>query len=401
MALVPPQGPVRFLAIATLVNTFGNGLFLTGSVLFFTRSVGLSPAQVGAGLTFAGLLGLLVGIPAGHLADLRGAREVLVVLMVLQAFAMASYAVVHSFIGFLLVATIYTCLDRAGSAVRQGLVASALAPEERVSGRAYLRAVTNLGISFGAAVAGVAIAFDTRTAFVALVLGDAVTYLLAAGVLLRLPRSIRRESPVEGGMLVALRDGPYVVVTALGAIVGMHYVLLEVAVPLWVSEHTQAPTWSVALLFLVNTACCVLFQVRASRGAVDVASSALAVRKGSLLLGASCVIFALAARQTPAVAVAVLVIAVLVNVSGELLQAAGSWGLGFGLAPEHAQGQYQGLYVTGFAAASMLGPLVVILTAVQHGLVGWMALGLLFALGGIGTVPAAAWAERTRVLSTA
>ncbi|MCW2778395.1 MAG: transporter [Frankiales bacterium] len=395
MSLLPAPGPTRVLAFATLVNTFGNGLFMAGSALFFTRSVGLSVGQVGLGLTVAGLLGLLAGVPAGHLADRRGAREVLVALHVAQAAAMAAFAVVGSFGAFVVVATVFTVLDRASSAVRQGLVAAALPAEQRVEGRAYLRAVTNLGISGGAALAGLALAADSRPAYLALVLGDAASSLVAGAVLLRLPPGVRRTAVETGSMVQALRDRPYVVVTAMSAVLGIHYALLEVAVPLWVVRHTSAPVAVVALLFLVNTACCVLLQVRVSRAARDVATSAVAVRRGGLLLGASCLVFAASTLGPAPVAVVVLVLAALVNVAGELFQAAGSWGIGFGLAPEHAQGQYQGLYATGFAAASGLGPLVVTATAVQ-GVWGWALLGAVLAAAGVATVPVVAWAQRQR-----
>ena len=400
MPLVPPPGPLRPLAAATFVNTFGNGLFFTGSVLFFTRSVGLTPGQVGFGLTFAGAVGLLAAVPFGHVADLRGARETLALIMVAEAAAMTCLVLVHSFAAFLVVATAYTVVDRAASGVRQGLVAAAFPPADRVRGRAYLRSVTNLGLGLGAACAGVALQLDTRSAYVALILADAATYVIGAAILLRLPRTVRAVERPVGGMLLAVRDRPYVVVTLLNALVAMHYGVLEVGVPLWVTRHTSAPRWTVALLFLVNTGCCVLFQVRASRGSADVPSSARSVRTGALLLGASCLVFAAAAGHAPALAIAVLVWATLVNVLGELLQAAGSWGLGFGLAPEHAQGQYQGLYSTGFAGAMMLGPLVVTATAIQHGTAGWALLGALIAVAGALTVPAAAWAAGSRVAVT-
>ena len=351
---------------------------------------------MGVGLTIAGLLSLLVGIPAGHLADRRGAREILVCLYLLETLAMASFVLVHDVVTFVVAATAYTCTDKAANAVRQGLIAGAMPPDQRVSGRAYLRSVTNLGIGAGSLVAGVAIAIGTREAYVSMVLGDAVTYGLAALVILRLPRTPPAGVPAAGGMLVALRDRPYVVVTALQGLLGMHYVLLEVGVPLWVDRYTKAPTWTVALVFVVNTACCVLFQVRMARTAVDVHSSAGAVRKGSLLLGGSCAIFALSSGRSAQVAVGVLLVAALVNVAGELLQAAGSWGLGFGLAPEHAQGQYQGLYATGFAGAQMLGPIVVTMTVIRYGPPGWLVLGAFFVVIGCLSVPAAAWAQRSR-----
>lgn len=398
--LLPAPGPTRVLGFATLVNTVGNGLFLTGSALFFTRSVGLSAREVGVGLTVAGLAGLLVGIPAGHLADRRGAREVLVALLVAQGLAMASFVLVHSFASFLLVATVFTTLDRASSAVRQGLVAAALPPDQRVNGRAQLRAITNVGIAVGAALAGLALAADSRGAYLSLVLGDGLSCLLAAAVLLRLPPGVRRTAQEAGSMTLALRDRPFVVVTALNAVLGVHYALIEVAVPLWVVTRTDAPRSVVAVLFLVNTACCVLLQVRVARAAVDVRTSAVAVRRGGLLLGASCLVFAASDGRSAGVAVAVLVVATLVNVAGELSQAAGSWGLGFGLAPEHAQGQYQGLFQTGFGAAQGMGPLLVTATAVQ-GVWGWAVLAVLLGATGVVTVPVTAWAERHRALEPA
>ena len=53
---------------------------------------------------------------------------------------------------------------------------------------------------------------------------------------------------------------------------------------------------------------------------------------------------------------------------------------------------------SGMAAASMLGPVVVTATAIEHGTGGWAVLGALIAAAGLLTVPAAAWAARTRIV---
>lgn len=399
MPLIPPPGPLRQLAASTLVNTFGNGLFYTSAALFYTRSIGLSPHEVGLGLLVAGLASLLVGIPAGHLADLRGARETLSVLMVAEGAAMCGLVLARSFTTFVVAVTVFACLDKSVNAVRQGLVARALPPDQRVSGRAYLRSLTNLGIGAGSALAGVAIALDTRTAYVSLVLGDAVTYLVAAALVTRLPATTPGERRTGGSMLVAVRDRPFLAITLLNAALSTHFAVLEVGVPLWVDRRTDAPTWTVALLFLVNTACCVLLQVRASKGAVDVPTSAVVMRRGALLLALSYLVFSLSGGRSAGVAIALLLVAALVNVSGELLQSAGSWGLGFGLAAEHAQSQYQGLYSTGFALSSMLGPILVTSTAIAHGTAGWVVLAVVFASAGLLSVPVTAWAQRTRALT--
>jgi Na+/melibiose symporter-like transporter len=72
--VLPRERAVRLLAASTLVNTVGKGLYLTGSALFFTRSVGLSPPAVGVGLTISGLLGMVAGVALGLVSDRARAR---------------------------------------------------------------------------------------------------------------------------------------------------------------------------------------------------------------------------------------------------------------------------------------------------------------------------------------
>jgi MFS family permease len=68
------------LLLVGLVDATGTGLYLAGSALFFTQIIGLSAAQVGLGLSVAGVLGILSPIPFGKLADRWGPRAVLLLL---------------------------------------------------------------------------------------------------------------------------------------------------------------------------------------------------------------------------------------------------------------------------------------------------------------------------------
>ena len=89
-SVVPASGPIRTLTKSTLANTIGNGLFYTVEVIFFTRSVGLSGHEVALGLGIAAAVGLVVSVPAGHLADRRGPRELSAASCVLEGLAMAA-----------------------------------------------------------------------------------------------------------------------------------------------------------------------------------------------------------------------------------------------------------------------------------------------------------------------
>jgi hypothetical protein len=65
------------------------------------------------------------------------------------------------------------------------------------------------------------------------------------------------------------------------------------------------------------------------------------------------------------------------------------------LAPSAAQGQYQGLFNTGFAATGMVAPAVLTALVVGWGPPGWFVLGSLFVVAGLATTPVARWALRT------
>jgi MFS family permease len=401
-SLLPAPGAPRILAVSTLVNTLGNGLFYTASALFLTRSVGLSVRQVGVGLTIAGLVGLFANVPAGRIAEILGPREVLAVTNVFAAGFMAAYAFVHSFSIFLVIACGELAATNASSAVRNGLVATAVAGEDRVRTRAYLRSVTNLGIGVGSALAGIALHADTRTAYLTLIVADAATFAVASLLVLRLPHVAPLPRDIgDGPRLVAIRDRPYLSLVALNSLLCIHNGLLEVAVPLWVVRHTSAPRAIVAVIFIVNTAMCVLFQIRASRGIDDIPSSARALRLSGVLLFGACLVYGLAAGRSRDIAIVVLLVAELVHVCGELFQSAGSWGFGYGLAPDQLQGQYQGLFSMSYGISNMLAPIIVTTVVVGGGLPGWLAIGAMFAIVGVAMGPVGRWAEANRpVLNT-
>ena len=274
-----------------------------------------------------------------------------------------------------------------------------LPAEGRVEGRAFLRAVTNVGFAIGAAIAGIAILVDTRGAYQALIVGDAVTFVVAALVLLHVPHVPPQPRRADGPQLIVLRDRPYVAVTALVAVLSLHASLLEVGLPLWIS-HTSAPKAIVSVIFVVNCVLVALFSVSFARGSDTVAGAARAAVRAAVLLAASCLVFVFTDGPGAVVASVLLIAAAVVQVSGEMAQAASGWGLAFGLAPDDAQGQYQGLSSTALAASTTVGP-ALMAAVVSAGTVGWLAYAAVFLVAGAATVPVAAWAERTRPALTA
>lgn len=70
----PPSPLAGPLAAQSLLLALGEGTFMTGSAVFFTQIVGLSAAQVGLGLTCAGIAAFLAALPTGKLVDRFGPK---------------------------------------------------------------------------------------------------------------------------------------------------------------------------------------------------------------------------------------------------------------------------------------------------------------------------------------
>jgi hypothetical protein len=68
----------------------------------------------------------------------------------------------------------------------------------------------------------------------------------------------------------------------------------------------------------------------------------------------------------------------------------------FAMAPEHAQGQYQGLAGLGLGAAGAFAPIFMLGLCLTFGTAGWIGLGGFFAILGLTAPAIARWGERTR-----
>lgn len=383
------------MVLSNFVNYLGNGLFNTASVLYFTLIVHLGARQVGLGLAIAGLAGLAAGIPAGALADRRGPRGITVATLGVQAAATAAFLAIHSVVAFTLVA----CVDRIGAAAnyaaRGGLIGR-VGGERPAAFRGRLRAFGNAGVTLGTLGAGLAIASGTHAAYAVLMTADALSFVLVGALLLlRVPNYPPRPKPARHNGWSVLTDRPFVAFAAIDGAMGLQYQAISLLLPLWIAFHTRAPHWTVAAAFAVNSAVCVLLQTRIGANVVTAHEGGRAFRNAGLTFLASCPLLALAADVPGSLAPIVILAAIGVHSIGEIWQSSANIALGFGLAPEHAQGQYQGALGLGFDTGQALAPILLTTVVLDSGQAGWLALGLFFAaLGTLGPA-VTGWAART------
>lgn len=381
----------RILGVLTMVDSAGTGLFLTVSVVFFTRELGLEAGQVALGLSIAGFVGLLTPIPIGRIADRADPRLLLAALLAVQSLLYAAYLVSSSFVAFCVLVSLIAGADRGCRAVFGAMIASIGGEGGRVPLAAFNRAIFNVGYAVGALLAGLAITAGTASAYTAVIAVNAVSFLVAGGLAL----SLRRPDTRTGSRArPVLRDVPFLALTVVNSFLALHATLLTVGIPLWVLAKTSAPPVTIAAIAVVNTLLVIALQVRFSRSAKTVTGAATVVRRSSILLAVAAALFGLAAAPSSALSAAILLCGAVALTAGEMWQQAGSWGLSFGLAPEEARAEYLAAFGLGYNAQEMYGPLLMAALVIGLGTVGWLILAAGFLICGAAIGPMSAWVTR-------
>ncbi|WP_456245145.1 MFS transporter [Longispora urticae] len=394
--LLPPSGLARTLAFQSALIAVGSGTFLTGSVVFFTHMVGLSPVQIGIGFSLVGLVGLVGSLPLGHLADRLGGKRAWVIGAVVEALCFACYPLARGFWAFLAVLVATSVAESLAGAGRHVYVAAALPAESRVRSMAFMRAYLNIGFTIGAGVGAVALAFDTDGALVAMVLVNAVGLLANALVVSRMPDVVvARTSRARAHPLGVLRDRPYLALSTVLAVIWWSGLIFNEIMPLWAITHTDVPKPALGALFAFNTVLAVLLQVRATRSADTVAGSTRLLRWAALATAVACPVLALSGRTHGWVTVAVLALAVALITATELWGSAAQWLFTTEIPPADQRGAYGGAQKTVGSVGRMVGPVALTFLAIQTGGWGWWVLAGVFVATALATGPVLAWVVRT------
>lgn len=398
---MPPTAALRAFALANLVNTVGSGLFITGGTLYFTRVVGLSLAQVGLGLSLTIGCALLAMVPLGRLADRLGSTRVYLALLVLQACCMAAYTVVGSFSAFIVVAALSAVADRGINATVGAVIHDLSDGENRVSIRAYLRSVTNVGFAIGTLLAGIALQVDTANSYRAIVVGNALMFLIAALLVLRVPTRLPSRETAQripdGRRRSALRDRQFLSVSAANAALTLHFELLSFALPLWVVMRTDAPPATVSVVFVINTVMVVLLQVRASKRIGNVTDSVRHLPLVGVLLAGSCLLMATTAHTHAWVTIAILAFWAITYTVAELVHSAVEFSLSFDLADDSQQGDYQSTFALARSVVRAISPALLsalVLNSSSGG--GWIVMAAVLGLAAALTARLAAAAASAR-----
>lgn len=397
--VLPPTKLERDLAVQCVLSAFATGSFLTGTAVFFTQVVGLTGAQVGLGLSIAAGVALLLQLPLGRLADRVGAKPLWVVASGVEASLYLGWPFIGGMVGFVAMLSVLAVFETAGRNARNVYRIAVFPRQTRVRALAYMRAARNVGYTLGAGASGVALGLGVGAVRLIPLLTGGLLVVNALTIALALPavaRTVHLDSVADGvtAAPAAWRNVGFVVLALCNGVLSSNQVLLNVVVPLWLVERTDAPPVLLAWLFGTNTVLAVLLQVRASRVADSVGGSLRAVRWSGWAFLVSCAVIAVTHDTVGWVSIVLIWVGHVTITGAELWQSAADWGFTSELSDHRRLGDYQGVWGLGYQLEPIIFPALFTFLALEWGTGGWAVIAAFGVAAAVVAHPAARAAER-------
>jgi MFS family permease len=260
-----PQLPrdVWLLQIGGVVNSFGNGVVLPFLVIYFHDVRGFGLGTAGLAIAVASAAQLTAGIAVGPIIDRIGPRPTLAAGLVLQAVGYGLLPLVREpWQAFALMV-----VEGAGSACfwpSQSTLVSGLTPDaRRHAAFAQQRLTMNLGIGLGGLVGGLIAHVRDPHTFTVLFTLDALTFLAYVLVLglVRAPVRQHDETAAPASYAAVIRHKPFVGLWTLNFLFVMAGYSLFNLLPQFARDQSQVGEREIGLIFAVNTAVIVAWQL--------------------------------------------------------------------------------------------------------------------------------------------
>lgn len=364
---LPREGKLLLSTVA--IETLGTGLVLPFGFIYLHEVRGFTIESAGTLLAVPAIVGMAVVGPAGALIDRLGARRIILAGMtaqmlgnVLLAFA-ATPATAALALGL---------LGAAGGVFWPGFNAmiGAVVPSairQRYFGVNFT--LVNLGIGIGGLLAGSIVDVHRPGTFVAIYLGNGVSFLAPLAVLLGPLRRVSGKvdhpvsgldgSPVATSYLDILRDRamvPVIALTFLSAFVG--YAQSEAGFTAYARLIGEVSTRTIGYAFAANTAVIVLLQLLVLQR-IEGRRRTRVVLVLSALWSVFWLMTGLSGLFAGSTTAAVLVIgAMSVFALGETLLQPTIPAITNDLSPDHLRGRYNAVMAGAFQLAAVTGPVV-------------------------------------------
>ena len=343
---------VWVLAIATLINRAGT-MVLPFLVLYVTRELGFGASQAGLALAVYGAGAIIAAPLGGRLTDRIGPLPVMRASLLLGGVLLLVFPFVRSLPAVLAVTLVWAIVSELFRPANLVIIADIVTPDKLKPAYALSRLSINVGMSVGPAAAG----FIAERSFTWIFIGDAVTTLIAAAVLIWIPiGAAHRHAPEDASAkqgsvldMLVLDDTRMVLFLAAVFLMGAVFFQIEGPLPLFLVQDLSLSPAFYGGLFTLNTVMIVFMEVPLNAATAHWPHRcALAI--GAFLFAVGSGAFGFAAGPIP------VVLAMIVWTFGEMMLFPQAAAFVAEIAPPSRRGQYMGAYSLAFSLAFAVAP---------------------------------------------
>ncbi|MGH3631071.1 MAG: MFS transporter [Sciscionella sp.] len=269
----------RSVLAAAVIDSLGSGVFLPIAVVYFLRTTPLAITTVGLGLSVASALVVPLLPAAGWAVDRYGASRSVVAANALQMTGFLGYLWVGTFWQLVVSALLMAAGRRLFWTANGPLVALVAHTGERARWFALLRALRNGGFALGGALAALTLGLASQSAFHALVILNAASFL-TAGLLMAVwsatspaaaasrvtatrhpdatcapaPAASRRRFALRGrsGYRDVFADRAFGLLLGANVLFVFCALVLDVLLTVYLTTILHRPAWLAGLLFTLS-----------------------------------------------------------------------------------------------------------------------------------------------------
>jgi MFS family permease len=347
----PPQFWILFGGM--LVNAAGSSLIFPFFTLYVRQRFGVPMATIGVAIGAMAAVGLISGALGGALADRFGRKTLMVGGLILAGVASFTMGVVDSLAAFVAVAVFINFILPLSRPASEAMVADLVEPEKRARAYGLMRVAFNLGVAIGPAVGG----FLAESSYFALFVGDAITSLIFAFIILFFiaetkPEVAEEERAAHGaGYGPLLRDTPFLVFSLISVAVVIVYAQMNSTWPVFMKENYGITERQYGLMMSLNAAMVVLFQLPITSLTERYARTTM--------LALAAVLYGIGFGLVGFVSTALLfALAIAIWTVGEMVHVPVSQAYVADVAPEDMRGRYMGAAGLTWGMGWSLGPLL-------------------------------------------
>jgi hypothetical protein len=371
-ALPGGLGLVQFAGAAV------DGLVLSSITVHALVRLQVSAGTVGIVLATAAAVAIVAAPLSGSIADRIGLARAGAWYATMAAAALVTYAVTRSLTGFAVAAVVFVTAQAASGSIRHAIAVAGVQGADRTRLRASMHTFLNAGFGCGTVLGVVVLANAADAVFSAAYAVGATLALITAGATLRLSvPDTSGQAPRNPSPWIALSDRPFAGTVALACVVQLTMPILSLLLPFWVLR-SAAPAWTAGVALAVNTVLVISIQRGWAARLVDARTTAFsACIAAGAMVTAGLILAALPYTDSPTLAVALVIAAVVVLTVGEVSGGSAVWQVALQHVDVSAEGRYQSAFSMSASGARVIGPLLALPLVLHAGSAGWVLLALM------------------------